>query len=67
MTDVHKITAVSISTRSTQPLRGIVEIDTLASTVRFELSEDIAHSICTTLEHFLTQKHSGTPSNGRCG
>jgi mitochondrial fission protein ELM1 len=55
MRDAHKITAISISTRSMDPLRGVVTIDTGASTVKFELNEDIAHSICTHLEHFLTQ------------
>ena len=56
MRDVHKIIDVSVSTISTSPLRGIVEIDTADSTIKFELTEDIAHSICTDLERFLTQE-----------
>jgi hypothetical protein len=56
MDDAYKITDVSVSTISTTPLRGTIEIDTPDSTIRFELNEDIAHSICTRLEHFLTQE-----------
>jgi hypothetical protein len=55
MRDAHKITAISISTRSMEPLRGVVAIDTVDSTLKFELNEELAHSICTQLEHFLTQ------------
>ena len=55
MTDVHKIARFSISAHSTNPPRGIVEIDTANSTIRFELNEDVAHSLCTDLERFLTQ------------
>jgi hypothetical protein len=33
----------------------------------FELTEDIAHSICTSLEHFLTQKQGRKPGNSRYG
>jgi hypothetical protein len=47
---------VSISTRSTAPLRGIIEIDTMDVTIRFELNEEMAHQICADLERFLTQK-----------
>jgi len=56
MDDAHKITDVSVSTISTTPLRGTIEIDTPDSTIKFELNEDIAHSICSRLEHFLTQE-----------
>jgi hypothetical protein len=56
MDDAHKITDVSVSTISTTPLRGTIEIDTPDSTIKFELNEDIALSICTRLEHFLTQE-----------
>jgi len=55
MTNVHKISRLSISTHSIDPLRGIVEIDTASSTIRFELDADLAHSLCTDLERFLTQ------------
>lgn len=56
MDDTPKITAVSVSTTSTNPLRAIVEIETADSTTTFALNEDIAHHICTGLEHFLTQE-----------
>jgi hypothetical protein len=66
MRDVQKITEVSISTNSTEPLRGIVEIDTAVSTMKFELNEDMAHSICAELEHFLTQGQRRNPRNAKC-
>ena len=56
MADLHKITDFSISTTLTNPLRGIVEIETPESVIKFDLSEAIAHSICVALEHFLTQE-----------
>lgn len=56
MHDPRKITDFSISTVSTEPLCGIVEIDTFNSAVKFELSEDTALKLCTELERFLTQK-----------
>ena len=56
MNGARKITGVSISTTSTSPLRAIVEIETADSTITFELSEDLAHRICTDLERFLTQQ-----------
>jgi hypothetical protein len=59
MDDAHRITAVSVSTIATTPLRGSIEIDTPDSTIKFELNEDIAHSICSQLEHFLTQGPRG--------
>jgi hypothetical protein len=55
MTDIFKIARFSISTRSIDPPRGVVEIDTETSTLRFELNEDLAHSLCADLERFLTQ------------
>ena len=67
MTDVHKIARLSISTYSIDPPRGIVEIDTAKSTMRFELDEDIAHSLCTDLERFLTQAPQRKRSNTRWG
>jgi len=59
MRGLRKITNFSISTVSTEPLRGIVEIDTFDSAVKFELSEDTALNICADLEHFLTQGNPG--------
>ena len=65
MDDAHKITDVSVSTISTTPLRGTIAIDTPNSTIKFELNEDVAHSICTWLEHFLTQKQQRKPNQAR--
>ena len=66
MDDAHKITDVSVSTISTTPLRGTIAIDTPNSTIKFELNEDVAHSICTWLEHFLTQEQQRKLNQARC-
>jgi hypothetical protein len=55
MSSVHKIAAFSVTTNCAEPLRGIVEIDMAGTTLRFELDEDLAHSLCSDLDHFLTQ------------
>jgi hypothetical protein len=51
---VHKIAAFSVTTNCAEPLRGIVEIDMAGKTLRFQLDEDLAHSLCSDLDHFLT-------------
>jgi len=61
MRDVHKIIDVSVTTRSTRPLCAIVEIEAVGSTMKFELTEEIALRMCTDLERFLTQE----PHRGR--
>jgi hypothetical protein len=66
MDDAHKITDVSVSTISTTPLRGTIEIDTPDSTIKFELNEDVALSICNWLEHFLTQEPKRKPNQAQC-
>jgi hypothetical protein len=53
--DVHKITEVTISTISTEPLTGILEVDAGDRVVKFEITEHLAHLICTDLERFLTR------------
>jgi hypothetical protein len=53
---IRRITTLSVSTIATEPLRGLVEIRTVHSTTKFELSEDLAHAVCVELEHFLTQR-----------
>jgi hypothetical protein len=55
MRDVHKIIEVSILTRSTEPLAGIVQVNTADADMKFEITEDLAHRICTELERFLTR------------
>jgi len=52
----RNITDVSVSTSSTNPLRGLVAVGTPDSTITFEMNEEIAHRLCTVLERFLTQK-----------
>jgi hypothetical protein len=61
MRDVHKIFDVSVTTISTRPLGAIVEIEAIGSSMKFELTEEIALRMCTDLERFLTQKpHPGS-------
>jgi len=55
MKDLHKIIEVSILTRSTEPLTGIVQVNTDDADMKFEITEDLAHRICTELERFLTR------------
>lgn len=55
MRDVHKIIEVSILTSSTEPLTGVVQVNTADADMKFEISEDLAHRICTELERFLTR------------
>ena len=55
MTDVQRITEVTVQTKSTEPLTGIVRVNTPEAEVKFETTEDLAHKICTDLEHFLTR------------
>ena len=55
MNDVHKITEVTVLTRSTEPLTAIVRVDTADAEIKFEITEDLAHKICTDLERFLTR------------
>ncbi|WP_454618764.1 hypothetical protein [Bradyrhizobium cenepequi] len=56
---VRKIAAFSVTTNCAEPLRGIVEIDMAGTTLRFELNEDLAHSLCSDLDHFLAQAQQG--------
>lgn len=67
MTDIQKITAITILTTLTDPLHGTVAIDTESSTLRFELNADLAHSLCTDLERFLTQTPKRNPNGVRYG
>lgn len=67
MRDLQQIADVSVSVNSIEPLRGILEVITTASTMRFELTEEIAHSICTNLERFLTQPRRRKPGDSGCG
>jgi hypothetical protein len=55
MSDVRKVTEVSVFTKSTEPLTGIVQVNTADAEMKFEITEDLAHKICTDLERFLTR------------
>jgi len=55
MNDPHKIIEVTILTRSTEPLTGVVQVNTPDKEIEFEITEDLAHKICTDLERFLTR------------
>jgi hypothetical protein len=55
MDDAHKITEVSVLTKSTEPLTGVVLVRTVDKEIRFEITEDLAHRVCTELERFLTR------------
>ena len=55
MNDVLKITEVTVLTRSTEPLTGIVRVVTGDAEMKFEITEDLAHKICSDLERFLTR------------
>lgn len=61
MRDIHRIIDVSVTTTSTRPLCAIVEIEAVDSTMKFEVTEEVALRICTDLERFLTQE----PHRGR--
>lgn len=55
MNDAERITEVTILTKSAEPLTGIVQVHTADAEVKFEITEDLAHKICTDLERFLTR------------
>jgi hypothetical protein len=55
MSDLHKITDISVSVKSTRPLIGIVNVSTPDKEIKFEVTDEVAHKICTDLERFLTR------------
>jgi hypothetical protein len=55
MNTVQKITDVTILTKSTEPRTGIILLNTDDADIKFEITEDLAHKICTDLERFLTR------------
>jgi hypothetical protein len=55
MSDVQKITEVIVSTKSKEPLTGIFQVTTADTEIKFEITEDLAHKICTDLDRFLTR------------
>ena len=55
MTELNRITDITVSTKSTEPLTGIVALSTSDEEIRFEITAEMAHKICTDLERFLTR------------
>lgn len=55
MNDVHKIADITVTVESTEPLTGILRVDAGHTVIKFELTEELAHTICTDLERFLTR------------
>lgn len=55
MSNVQKVTEVFVLTKSAEPLAGIVHVNTADAELKFEITEDLAHKICTELERFLTR------------
>jgi hypothetical protein len=54
MSDIHKIAEITVITESKQPLTGILQVDTGNTVMKFEITEEFAHKICSDLERFLT-------------
>jgi hypothetical protein len=56
MRDAPKATEVTIVTRSTEGLTGVVQVNTPKAEMKFEIMEDLMHKICTDLERFITRE-----------
>jgi|GEM_PF-5749757 len=61
MTLAHNALKVFVSTKSIDPLRGVVEIVTMKESIQFEVDDAMAHAICVSLEHFLTADAFAAP------
>ena len=55
MSDTRRIIEIKVSTISTEPLTGVFQVNTPEAEIKFEITEDLAHQICTDLERFLTR------------
>jgi len=53
MTDVQKMTEVTVLTRSTEPPVGLIQIATAETEMEFEITEQLALEICAVLDRFL--------------
>jgi hypothetical protein len=53
--DAHNVTEVSVFAKSAEPSIAIVQVNTAAAKMKFEITEDVAHKMCTELERFLTR------------
>ena len=55
MSDAARITEISVTRKSTQPPRAVLQVFTQRASLEFELTEELAHQICIKLERFLTR------------
>jgi hypothetical protein len=55
MSEARKIIEVKVSTVSSEPRTGLVQVNTSEAEIKFEITEDLAHKFCADLEHFLTR------------
>jgi hypothetical protein len=53
MTDVQKMTEVTVLTRSTEPLIGIIQVATVEAEMEFEITVQLALEIYAALGRFL--------------
>jgi hypothetical protein len=61
MSDLHKISGITVTAKLTEPSTAIVHLDTGDAVMKFEITEDLAHLICTKLERFLTRRRPENP------
>jgi hypothetical protein len=54
MSDVYKIADIAVTHESKDPLIGILQVDTGNAVIKFEITEELAHRMCSDLERFLT-------------
>jgi hypothetical protein len=55
MSSVRTITEGVVSTKSTEPFAGIIQLVTIDAEIKFEITEHLAHKLCTDLDRLLTQ------------
>jgi hypothetical protein len=55
MNDAHRIVGITVATRSTEPPTAILQVELDNKVLKFEITEEQAHMICTDLERFLTR------------
>jgi hypothetical protein len=55
MSEACRIIEVKVSAVSSEPLTGLVQVNTPEAEIEFEITEDLAHKFCADLERFLTK------------
>ncbi len=53
--DLRRAIAVSVTTSAKQPLTGVLEWQTADGAFACEINEEIAHTLSSHLDHFLSQ------------